>query len=45
MNLLEQSDRAWQAIDYLRRKIEGHDEVFAAALLRTALDATRREKG
>lgn len=29
--LMEQRDRAWHAIDYLRRKIEGHDEAFAKA--------------
>lgn len=29
--LIEQRDRAWHAIDYLRHKIAGHDEVFAEA--------------
>lgn len=30
--LLEQRDRARHAIDYLRRKIEGHDVAFAEAV-------------
>lgn len=29
--LLEQRDRAWHAIDYLRHKIKGHDDAFAEA--------------
>ena len=31
LELLDQRDRAWHAIDYLRHKIEGHDETFAEA--------------
>jgi hypothetical protein len=31
LELLDQRDRAWHAIDYLRHKIQGHDEVFAEA--------------
>jgi len=30
-DLIEQRDRAWHAIDYLRRKIKGHDDAFAEA--------------
>jgi hypothetical protein len=29
--LLEQRDRAWHAVDHLRRKIEGHAEAFMEA--------------
>src|SRR5271169_2707806 len=29
LELLRQRDRAWHAIDHLRRKIAGHDEAFA----------------
>jgi hypothetical protein len=31
LELLDQRDRAWHAIDYLRSKIKGHDEVFTEA--------------
>ena len=31
LELLDQVDRARHAIDYLRHKIEGHDEAFAEA--------------
>ncbi len=31
LELLDQRDRAWHAIDYLRHKIKGHDEAFAEA--------------
>lgn len=31
LELLDQRDRAWHAIDHLRRKIEGHDAEFAEA--------------
>jgi hypothetical protein len=31
LELLAQRERARYALDFLRRKIEGHDEVFAAA--------------
>ena len=31
LELLSQRDRAWHALDYLRHKIKGHDEVFAEA--------------
>ena len=31
LELLGQRERAWDAIDFLRRKIAGHDNVFAAA--------------
>jgi hypothetical protein len=31
LELLDQRDRAWHAIDYLRHKIEWHDAAFAEA--------------
>lgn len=31
LGLINQRDRAWHAIDYLRHKIAGHDEAFAEA--------------
>lgn len=31
LELLEQRDRAWHAIDYLRHKIAGHDAAFLEA--------------
>lgn len=31
LEILEQRDRAWHAIDHLRRKITGHDLAFAEA--------------
>lgn len=31
LSLLEQRDRAWHAIDYLRHKIAGHDDAFTEA--------------
>lgn len=31
LELLDQRDRAWHAIDHLRRKIEGHDLAFVEA--------------
>ena len=31
LELLDQRDRAWHALDYLRHKIKGHDEAFAEA--------------
>ena len=32
MELLRQRDRARHALDHLRRKIEGHDDVFSEAI-------------
>ena len=31
LELLDQRDRAWHAIDYLRHKIAGHDVAFSEA--------------
>jgi hypothetical protein len=31
LELLEQRDRAWHAVDHLRRNIEGHAETFIEA--------------
>jgi hypothetical protein len=31
LELLNQRDRAWQALDYLRRNIAGHDPAFSEA--------------
>jgi hypothetical protein len=31
LELLDQRDRAWHAIDYLRRKIDGHAAAFSEA--------------